>query len=269
LDGLTQQLSAIKQVIADAGPYVVLVILAFFYMRYQRQREHEQANVAIVQAETQNAMSANQATLIQLTEKSTTEFRTQSEKNNALIQQFLDLSTEMKQVMAASNAAAQRQDAALTTFGERFASEITGMKTAVNAAGERMTARAEATDAQLRSIQAGVEYTGKVATDTKAVIDTLPVDTTKVVLEIGDRAMNDHAHIQRTVDAIAAKLDELPKYVADAIAPLIADLRKEIKAITLTAPVREVAIGALPLNERDIRAAAELRAELGRAEAGA
>lgn len=274
MDGLTTQLQALGQLIGDLGPYVVLVILAFMYLRYTRQREHEQNNVAIVQAETQNAMSANQATLIQISEKTTQQFTLQSEKTNALIQQFIDFTTELKQVMATSNAAAQSNAAALTTFGERFASEITDMKRAVNAAGEQMTASRAATDNRLTAIQAGVEHADKVVVETKRVIDTLPADTNKVVLELGEKAANDHLMILKAADKLSEQIEQLPTYIVKAMIPVVDELKaaaqrlqdtesKLLETVRTIVPPREFAAESVPMNERSEAAIKDLKQEMG------
>ena len=271
MDELSKQLTILKQVIVDAGPYVVLVFLAFFYMRHQRQREHEQNAVSIVQAETQNAAAANTASLIQITDKLNRAFTDLSERQEKQTERMIAALQDVANSNVARTKAIEKSDATLVSFSERFASEITGMKTAINAAGEQMTASRAATDNRLDVIQAGVEHTGQAVAETKAVIETLPADTTKVVLELGDKALSDHTRIQMTVDAIAKRLDDMPAYVAQAITPLVDELRREIKAIATLTPVREVALGALPLNERTAGqlAADALRAELGKAEGAA
>lgn len=277
LDGLTNQVAAFGQLVSDLGPYVVLVILALMYLRYTRQREHEQNNVAIVQAETQNAAAANTASLIQITETTRRAFEQQTDKTNALIKQFLDFSAEMKAVIVASNAAAQQNAAALTTFSDRFASELTGMKTAINAAGEQMTASREATDNRLEVIQKGVEYGNQTIDAAKRTIDTLPQDTTKVVLELGDQAKSDHQRIIDAADKISKQIESLPNYLVKSLTPFVNELKaataqlqateaRLIDTVRTIVPPREYAAESTPLAERtaaELAVIADMKREVG------
>lgn len=278
MDEGLRTLTALKQVIADAGPYVVLVVLAFFYLRYTRQREHEQNAVSIVQAETQNAGAANTASLIQITDKANRMFQEIADRQEKQAERMIAALQDVAAGNVERAKAIQRQAAVLDSFSERFASEIGGMKSAINAAGELMTASRAATDNRLDSIQAGVSYGNKAIDDAKAVIDTLPLDTTKVVLELGDKAANDHKRILDAADKITQQIENLPAYLVKSLTPVVDELKaatqqlqatetRLIETVRTIVPPREVAlrIEAAPLAERSAGqiAAADLRQEMG------
>lgn len=283
MDEGLRTLQAIKQVIADAGPYVVLVVLAFFYLRYTRQREHEQNAVSIVQAETQNAGAANTASLIQLTERLNRAFTDLSERQERQTERMIAALQDVANGNVERAKAIQQQAAVLDSFSQAFGNEINGMKTAINAAGEQMTASRNATDARLSSIQADVEYSNKAIDEAKTVIETLPVDTTKVVLELGDKAANDHKRIIEAADKLSAQIEQLPNYLVKSLAPVVDELKaaaqrleatesKLIEVVkTVVPPPREFALAkaeALPLADRpltdaDRAAIADMRRDVG------
>lgn len=273
MDEGLRTLQALKSVIADAGPYVVLVVLAFFYLRYTRQREHEQNAVSIVQAETQNAATANTASLIQITEKLNRAYTDLSERQEKQTERMIAALGDVANSNISRVKAIEKQSAVLDSFSERFAAEIGGMKTAINAAGEQMTASREATDARLTSIQAGVEYAGKVAADTKTVVDTLPVDTNKVVLELGERASNDHLRILEAADKLSKQIENLPAYLVKSLTPIVDELKcatqqlqatetRLLETVRTIVPPRETVAESLPLAERTAQAIADMRRDV-------
>lgn len=268
------------------GGVAVVALLVAIWGWVRSQGFNQQLRLREADNETLQIKSSQQVEIV----------RAEANNNNALVTaRFLDMTERLErqnermintlQDVAASNTqraeAIKRNTAALDNFSDRFASELTSVKTAVNAAGEMMTASREATDSRLSSIQAGVEYGNKAIDETKAVIETLPVDTTKIVVEIGDKALNDHKRIQETVDKISQQIENLPAYLVKSLTPLIDELRIANKRLmdteaqfievvkTVMPPPREFAAESTPLNERSAQAVADMRAELGRAEVGA
>jgi hypothetical protein len=241
----------------------------------EKLRIERETAVELVHAETQNAIAQNQTTLQSLVTK-------QISDNTNFSRQLMGLTAQMQQVLAdnaremhARAVAANEQATALDNLGSILTLDIAAIgdrlqaafSSTVNHASEQMRASREATDAQLSSIKAGVEYLSAALDATQTVIDTLPLDTTKVVLEIGDKALNDHARIQAAVDAIAKQIAQLPAYFATSLAPVVDELRsanQQLQATesalinvvkTVIPPPREVALvapgEAQPLSERD------------------